>query len=115
MFHPYAPVKLVPGKAPELQSAGSYGIFDERIAEELARWQVTESVEDERHVWTICLKKQDFWAEAEEGDSVPFRLAVKKLSAPVSEWERGNVYYRRLIFGTYSPDSYVFIIPRSYR
>jgi len=114
MFHPYAPVKLVPGRIPELQSAGSYGIFDGRIAEELAKWQVTETVEDERHVWTICLKKQDFWTESEAGDSVPFRLAVKKLSAPASEWERGKVFYKRLIFGTYSPESYVFIIPQSY-
>ena len=43
---------------------------------------------------------------------MPFRLAVEKLSEIPSEWEPGRTYYERLIFGEYSPDSYVFIIPR---
>lgn len=114
MFHPYVPMKLVPGEAPRLLSAGSYGIFDERVAEELDKWQVTEEEEDGYHMWTIGLKKTDLFTENEGEESIPFRLAVKKLSVPASEWERGKIYYSRLILGTYSPDSYVFIIPRNY-
>lgn len=109
MFHPYAPMKLNAGMKPEF-SAGSYGLYGEDIKRELNKWRIEETQSGKAHLWTIRLSKEDFFA----GQSIPFRLAVMKKGKQESEWEKGKTYYERLIFGVYSPDSYVFIIPREY-
>lgn len=67
-----------------------------------------KGVNEKRKFLSIFVsRKVDFGLEK----SLPFRLAVTKNSNRKSYWEKGDRFYQRLIFGRYSPDSYVFVIP----
>ena len=107
MFVPYAPVKLQVGTSPVLQNARTYGFFGDKLAPEEAKWACEEQKISSGIRWTVKLAKKDFFEE-----DVPFRLAVTKEGEGISRWEKGDRYYDRLIFGRFSPDSYVFVIPR---
>lgn len=107
MFVPYPPVKLQKGMPPVIVSARTYGFFGDLLVPELAKWHCAETEITGGTRWTLTLAKKDFF-EAE----VPFRLALTREGAEASKWEKGDRYYSRLIFGRFSPDSYVFVIPK---
>ena len=108
MFVPYPLVKLQKGMAPAIQNARTYGFWGEKLTQEEAKWICQETRIPGGIRWTVTLAKKDFF-ETE----VPFRLAAANMETEnVSSWEKGDRYYSRLIFGSYSPDSYVFIIPK---
>ena len=107
MFHPYAPLLLSPQKVPVFHRTSSYGLFGERIKEELSRFCITEAETEQGTLWRVTFKKQDFFPKG----VCPFRLAITRKGERDSVWERGDRYFSRLIFGRFSPDSYVFVVP----
>ncbi len=109
MFTPYVPILLSSGKIARFCSPNSYGLFGERITEELDKWNIDENVKEDKVVWTIRWRKEELLHFHDR----PFRLAVTKKGGNESFWEKGDRFYDRLIFGRYSPDSYVFIIPKN--
>ena len=111
MFIPYPQVRLERNAKPCFKSARTYGFFGDRLSLETAKWNCQAQEISDGVCWTVTLSKKDFFEE-----EVPFRLAVTRACADGEEpsrWEKGDRYYYRLIFGWYSPDSYVFVIPES--
>ncbi|NLB41245.1 MAG: hypothetical protein GX815_03135, partial [Clostridiales bacterium] len=108
MFHPYVPVKLQEDGKVSFMHEKSYSIFGERKENELAKWRGEKTSTADGFLWEITLDKRDFELEKK----LPFRLDISRLSERTSMWEKGDRFYQRLIFGKYSPDCYVFVIPR---
>lgn len=100
MFHPYVNMKIS-REGLSFEESHGYGLFDEKEAVELSKWKV----ECEENICTVTFDKKSFWENKPE----VFRLDV---SVDGKHWEKGDRFYYRLIFGNFSPDSYVFIIPR---
>lgn len=109
MFTPYVPVLLSPGKKVKLYTPSYYGIFGEKQEQEIRKWHVEQQTDKNSILWTVTIKKKDFMSFGNR----PFRLAVSKEGIEKSMWEKGDRYFDRLIFEHYSPDSYVFIIPKA--
>ena len=107
MFHPYVPLKLQADGSIAFMGARAYSLFGEEKKKEFIKWNCKRIREKDEYIWTISLNKKDF--KLEKG--YPFRLAVSRMGETESMWEKGDRYYTRLIFGHYSPDSFVFIIP----
>ena len=107
MFHPYVPV-LISDNGIEFVDAASYGLFENLQDAEKQKWDLCTEIFDTGMCRKITLKKSDFF----QNGVLPFRLAISTKDGK-SMWQIGDRYYYRLIFGTYSPDSYVFIVPKS--
>lgn len=109
MFHPYVPVKIVDGEL-KFHDMSSYGLFYDRMDDELSKWNLSVDKTETREIITVKLLKLDFF----ENQDIPFRFAVEcKNGEKVSNWQKGDRYYGRLIFGRFSPDSYVFVVPKA--
>ena len=110
MFHPYVTSIIENGKL-RFYDTSSYGLFEDRIEEEMAKWNVDINTTDGKDIITIKLLKAELLGK----QNLPFRLAVEcKNGERISNWEKGDRYYGRLIFGNFSPDSYVFVIPKDF-
>lgn len=108
MFHPYVPVKLQKDGKISFVYEKAYSVFGKRKEEEFSKWKSTKTSTDDGFLWEVTLNKRDFDLEKK----IPFRLDISRLGERTSMWEKGDRFYERLIFGNYSPDSYVFIVPR---
>ena len=92
----------------EFVDAASYGLFENLQDAEKQKWALCTENFNTGIRRKITLKKSDFF----QNGVLPFRLAISTKDGK-SMWQIGDRYYYRLIFGTYSPDSYVFIVPES--
>lgn len=108
LFHPYVPVKLQQDGKVSFMHEKSYSIFGERKEKELSKWKTTKISTADGCLWEVILNKRDFDLEKK----LPFRLDISRLGERTSVWEKGDRFYQRLIFGNYSPDSYVFVISK---
>ncbi len=111
MFHPYAGVSLSRENGFRFDFTGSCGIYPGDIAAETAKWQVKSEQTADGLLWTVTLLKKDFF----ESGAVPFRLAVTHHTNAPTYWEKPDRTAERLRHGIISPDSYVFIIPKSFQ
>lgn len=110
MFHPYVTSIIENGKF-RFYDTSSYGLFEDRMDREMAKWNVDINTTDGKDIITIKLLKAELLGK----QNLPFRLAVEcKNGERISNWEKGDRYYGRLIFGNFSPDSYVFVIPKDF-
>ena len=110
MFHPYITVMIKENGEPYFVSAQSYGLYGENLKKELEKWKIYKNADGEETIYTVVLKKADFFT----GEQIPpFRLAVSIEGEKASDWEKGDRFFHRLIFGNFSPDSYVFIVPEN--
>lgn len=107
IFHPYVPILLSDENGLCFLDAASYGLFGKNEILEREKWKMKKEKNDQTILWKITLVKKDFFGEK----CIPFRLAISRKNKDESMWQLGDRYYDRLIFGHYSPDSFVFIIP----
>jgi len=109
LFHPYVTVCISPEGKVAFRSAGSYGLSLQEAKEEMQKWQVKTEREENKFIYTVTLYKKDFF----DSETIPpFRLAVSVEGENRADWEPGDRFYQRLILGRFSPDSYVFIVPK---
>ena len=109
MFHPYPPVFLdEEGNAYFAGEMYYYTVYGERQKREIAKWRTAVQETASGKEITIYLKKSEF--DLVPGN--PFRMDIRRNGDHTAVWNNGRRYYERLIFGNFSPDAYVFVIPR---
>ena len=111
MFHPYAGMGISLENGLVFDITDSSGIYPGYKADEQAKWHAESQKTADGILHTITLHKKDFF---EDGD-VPFRLAVTRHGAEPTYWEKPDRTAERLRHGIISPDSYVFVIPKSFQ
>ena len=110
LVHPHVPVTInAAGESCFPGPMYSYAIYGERQKQEIAKWASVVRDTDAGKEITIRLKKADF--DMIEGNA--FRMKINRAGDKPAAWKNDERMYERLISGTFSPDSYVFIIPKA--
>lgn len=109
LFHPYPTVFLNKDGNIKLSWPQLHSLDSVKTKKEISKWQVERKIISDTYQYNITLNKALFGLE----ENLPFRMAITKLAEKDSVWEKGDRFYNRLILGHYSPDSYVFIIPKT--
>lgn len=112
MFRPYPPVSVDEnGRASYPGEMYYYTLYGEKQRRESVKWKSTVLDLPEGREITFRLKKSDF--DCVSGN--PFRMDIRhRAGEHFTSWNNGKRYYERLIFGNFSPDAYVFVIPRKH-
>ena len=105
MFHPSAHIELKGGRllCPEQKGFSFYG---ERIKRRIEALHVSYCAEQGRATYKLSFKRSDFGMEPDE----PFRIDATRRGAHPEVLSLPDRMFDRLIFGTYSPDSFAMII-----
>ncbi|MBE6931601.1 MAG: hypothetical protein E7463_15135 [Ruminococcaceae bacterium] len=108
IFHPSAAIPVGENGAYFASEQTAHNLHGERQQAELAKWACDIREYDGWREYTFRLRKSDF--PLIPGD--PFRLDIQRRGAHTSGWGKHERMYRRLVAGTFSPDAYVFVIPK---
>ena len=105
MFHPTAPIVLNNELAP-MQEEPKFSLVKQTLEKYSDSFVKTVEKDGHTTIFTLSFSRKAF----EMTDDEPFRLAVERLGRHNESLCRPKRFYTRLILGTFSPESYCFIL-----